>query len=246
MAQTKPRIDVRDIFPELYTQVSNSLQMSGEEQVCEEIEVKIKLDGAQYATFLAWLEQNGQKEKEVHQKDVYYDKLDPKESFFFLRYDGSSSYIDALRSVRIRYTRNKIIVNTKLRSINKSSEIVGCEEFEQPKTWEEIETFQKLLAKNEYIEKLIVEKDRTIYNVNHQDVDIEVALDKVMGLDGVFVELELKKTNISNNQGKKLLYDLLFVLGIQTFTQYKRGYIVILTNPEYNFEERVTLERKKT
>jgi len=150
MVHYKPRTDVSDIFPDLHTKI-----------VGPEIEIKIRLEELYFKKFIAWLDEHAQKEKEIHQKDVYYDKADPEDSFFFSRdygYWNCTSYFDALRSVRIRHTNNKIIVNTKLRYVNDAGQIIRCDEYEEQKTQPEIDAFQQLLKQKGYAEKIISRK----------------------------------------------------------------------------------------
>ncbi len=222
----KPRTDVTDIIPELKTQ-----------KVGQEIEFKIKLSDVQQATLLTWLDTHAQKDKEASLKDIYYDKKD--DSFFFV--PQGKDYVDALRFVRIRYSGPKIVVTTKLRHMDELGNIQSCDEFEKKMTQEDIKAFQKSLEENGYVEKVIVEKKRTTYNVRLFNIDFEVAIDQVKGTDGIFVEIEIKTPDISTEVGNNLLNNFLKELGITQFVFYKRGYVVMLTNPNHNFAENVTL-----
>ena len=225
-----PCIDVSDIFPDLKTV-----------KVPKEIEIKIKLEEQQLKEFREKLElmivEKKAKKKVVCQKDSYFNN--PKKTFFFRTQGKDEKYFwDILRTVRIRECPGKNSINTKLRHIDERGKTLSRDEYEKRLENPELHGSLKLLKQKGYECKVVIEKTRTKYLVD----DFEVAIDHLeKGVKGRFVEVELKKEDVSVEDGMAMIHSFLKEMGIATCTWFDRSYLHMAVNPTYDFGEPIDL-----
>ena len=196
-----------------------------------EIEVKIELSNEQLDSFEQFLKKEGKFDKEVDQKDYYFDN--PNNSFIFESSDGIKDFKVSLRVRRIG--SGKSFICSKVKKIHAlTQKIIDCDEYET--TVEDGSTMIELLQVLDYKVHTVVHKTRKTYFLG----DFEIAIDKVIDL-GTFVEVELMLKDGSTQTGIDRIHNFLKAAGIDSCRMFKRGYVNMLLNPDYDFSEKLDL-----
>ncbi|MBL8015579.1 MAG: class IV adenylate cyclase [Candidatus Doudnabacteria bacterium] len=191
-----------------------------------EIELKIKIDAASAEKLTKWLKQNAEAKGEKHQLEYYLDN--PDKTFFF---QSELGYKDAANYFRVRFSDKGDSVCLKIFEVDpKSTKSKNLDEIEF--TVSDGEESLKLFKTLGFTDLTKVEKTRKSYAYKN----FEIELDTVEGL-GNFVEIEIKENDITVEEGKAKIRELLKQIGITRFQNCSRGYVSMLWNPDYEFGE---------
>ncbi|MFH1461861.1 MAG: class IV adenylate cyclase [bacterium] len=195
----------------------------------KEVEIKIRINSEQEILLKNWLSNNSKFIGDFKVIDYYLNN--PKSSFYKI---SSQGYKEALNFLRVRNSDNGNFVTFKNREIDENSKTIAVSEVETK--IEDINCVLDIFRNLDFSEIVEIQKQRSIYMY---DI-FEFSFDNVQGLEDFF-EIELKNYNGDVKNGIQKIYDLLKLIGINTFIQYDRGYITMILNPDYNFGQDVKI-----
>ncbi len=202
-----------------------------------EIELKFYIPtDSERASFVEWINQKPNKLKTVRQKECYL--LGPNTE----AKDNGKGFVDAVNTLRLRSEGDNNSITMKIRHIDpKTNKTIKREEKETD--IKDARVLKDIFTTLGY-KSIEFSKNRSRKLVECDAMQFEVAFDEITEgqLEGSnFVEVELKSSVHSVEEGKKAILNLLKRAGVRKIIQYDRGYFQMILNPGYVFGEEVDL-----
>lgn len=197
----------------------------------KEIEIKIQITTDQLKLLKEWLAEHAEFKGEEHHQEYYLDN--PDHSFKYMHDNG---YLDATDYLRIRINDKGSTITFKRWENSKKSDGDSKNLFEYESGISDPDNLLKIFAVIGYTDNSLMDKTRQKYIAGN----FEIVIDDVKDL-GIFVEIEVLEHDDDTEVTIKKIYDLLKEIGITKFNKQTRGYISMIWNPDYDFNEPMSL-----
>jgi predicted adenylyl cyclase CyaB len=185
----------------------------------KDIEIEFKINILEPQKFRKWLKANCKFIKDTHQIDYYFQ---PPHRDFLIEEEN-----DAREWLRVRSSDKGNDINYKHWHVDENGRSTYCDELEVH--IDNFETAKNIFYKLGYRDFITMDKKREIWMLD----DIELAVDTVKGLPGLFVDIEYKGE--SEDAPEKILkgmIDKFKALPIGEWKKTKRGYAYMMINPD--------------